>query len=235
MILDMNDIVGGYGEKRILNKVSLHIQSSEIVGLLGPNGSGKSTVLKAIYGLVEVEEGEIIFNDVKIHNRKSSINAAEGIVYVPQGKNVFGKLTVHENLELGGFIIPDQKKIKERIEDVYELFPVLKRNRNRLAGKMSGGERQMLGIGRGLIQHPKMMILDEPSIGLAPILVKKVLKTLIHIRDQFKLTVLVVEQNVRELLNVVDRIYVLRLGEIVLEESNITVDTEENIRQIFLS
>lgn len=233
--LNMDNIVGGYGEKRILNKVSLYVQPSEILGLLGPNGSGKSTVLKAIFGLVKVEQGQIIFNDVKIHNRKSSLIATEGIVYIPQGNNVFGQLTVHENLELGGFIVENQKKIKQRIEDVYELFPALKKYRNRLAGKMSGGERQMLGISRGLIQHPKMMILDEPSIGLAPILVRKVLKTLLQIRDQFNLTVLVVEQNVRELLKVVDRIYVIRLGEIILEESNITIDTEEQIRKVFLS
>jgi branched-chain amino acid transport system ATP-binding protein len=210
------------------------VANSEIVGLVGPNGSGKSTILKSIYGLLKVDEGEILYSGVRIHNRKPSINAREGIGYIPQGNKIFARLTVHENLELGGFVLQDQKGIARRINEIYMLFPVLAENKNKAAGKLSGGERQMLGLGRGLIQNPKLILLDEPSVGLAPRLVSQTMNTIREIRDKFGVTILAVEQNVRELLKITNRIYVLRLGEIVLEEINVSAETEKKIRQIFL-
>lgn len=234
-MLKLNEVTGGYGQKRVLNKVSFHVSPSEIVGLVGANGSGKSTVLKAIYGFVKLEEGEILYKGVKIENRKASINAAEGIGYVPQGNRIFDRLTVYENLELGGFVLRDQKEVSRGIGKIYELFPVLAANRDRIAGKLSGGERQILGLSRGLIQNPKLILLDEPSIGLAPRLVSLTMDTIRQIRNQFNVTILVVEQNVREVLKIVDRVYVLRLGEIVLEEARMGTQTEQKIRQVFLS
>lgn len=233
-MLELKDVVGGYGEKRILNKVSFCVHSHEIVGLVGPNGSGKSTVLKSIYGLVRVEEGDILFDGVKIQNRKSSRNASEGIGYVPQGNKIFDKLTVNENLELGGFVLKDKKELVARMLAIYDLFPVLEVHKAKIAGKMSGGERQILGISRGLIQNPKLLLLDEPSVGLAPKLVALTMETIKKIRDQFKVTILAVEQNVREVLKIVDRAYVLRLGRIVMEESKVTEETEKRIREVFL-
>jgi branched-chain amino acid transport system ATP-binding protein len=234
-MLYVNQITGGYGQKRILNQVSFHITPSEIVGLVGPNGSGKSTILKAIYGLLKVDGGEILFLGSQIHNRKPSINAAEGIGYVPQGSKIFDRLSVQENLELGGFVLRDKKELFRRIDEVYALFPVLARNRNRFAGKLSGGERQILGLSRGLIQNPRLILLDEPSIGLSPKLVSLTMNTICQIRKQFSITILVVEQNVREVLKVVDRVYVLRLGQITLEERQVDSQTENKIRQVFLT
>jgi len=233
-MLELKNVVGGYGEKIILNKVSFHVYPREIVGLVGPNGSGKSTVLKSIYGLVRVEEGDILFERVRIQNRKPSINAAEGIGYVPQGNKIFDRLTVKENLELGGFVLKDKRELLRRVQAVYEIFPVLKLHRDKIAGKMSGGERQILGISRGLIQNPRLILLDEPSVGLAPKLVNLTMGTIRQIRDQFKVTILAVEQNVREVLRIVDRAYVLRLGKIIMEEAKVTQATERKIREVFL-
>jgi branched-chain amino acid transport system ATP-binding protein len=233
-MLKVNEVIGGYGEKRILNKVSFYVAPSEIVGLAGPNGSGKSTVLKSIYGFLRIDEGKILYGGMEIQNRRPSFNAAEGIGYIPQGNKIFDRLTVFENLELGGFVLRDKKEVLRRIDEIYELFPVLKTNRDRIAGKMSGGERQMLGISRGLIQNPKLILIDEPSVGLAPKLVGLTMGTIKKIRNQFKVTLLVVEQNVREVLKIVDRAYVLRLGRIILEESNVTPESEQRIRSVFL-
>ncbi len=234
-MIELKDVVGGYGEKRVLNKVSLHVRPSEIVGLVGPNGSGKSTVLKSIYGLIKVETGDILFEGVKIQNRKSSVNAAEGIGYVPQGNKIFDRLSVKENLELGGFFLRDQKALNQRIDRIYNLFPVLAAHRAKIAGKLSGGERQMLGISRGLIMNPKLILLDEPSIGLAPKLVRQTMEMIMTVRDRFKTTMLVVEQNVREVLKVVERVYVLKLGTIILEDTQVGAGSEEKIREVFLT
>lgn len=234
-MIELKDVVGGYGQKRVLNEVSLYIRASEIVGLVGPNGSGKSTVLKSIYGLVKVQTGDILFEGIKIQNRKPSINAANGIGYIPQGNKIFDRLNVQENLELGGFFLRDQKELNQRIDQIYKLFPVLAAHRTKVAGKLSGGERQMLGISRGLIMNPKLILLDEPSIGLAPKLVKQTMELIKKVRDRFETTILVVEQNVREVLKVVERVYVLRLGTIILEETEVGVGSEKKIKEVFLT
>lgn len=234
-MLNVKEISGGYGQKRILNHVSFHITPSEIVGLVGPNGSGKSTVLKAIYGLLRIDEGQIFFEGTQIQNRKPSVNAAQGVGYIPQGNKIFDRLSVQENLELGGYVLRDKGELSRRIREIYELFPVLAQNKNRLAGKFSGGERQILGLSRGLIQKPKLILLDEPSIGLSPKLVSLTMQTIRQIRDRFAITILVVEQNVREVLKITGRIYVLRLGQITLEETTVNPRTEEKIRQVFLT
>jgi len=234
-MIELKDVVGGYGQKRVLNEVSLYIKHSEIVGLVGPNGSGKSTVLKSIYGLVKVQSGDIFFQGIKIQNRKPSVNAAKGIGYVPQGNKIFDRLNVQENLELGGFFLRDQKELNQRIDQIYRLFPVLAANRTKIAGKLSGGERQMLGISRGLIMNPKLILLDEPSIGLAPKLVRQTMELINKIKIRFDTTILVVEQNVREVLKVVERVYVLRLGKIILEETKVGAGSEKKIKEVFLT
>lgn len=234
-MLNVKEIVGGYGQKTILHKVTFDVGSSEIIGLVGPNGCGKSTVLKSIYGLLKVDEGEILYNGNPIQNRKPSLNALEGVGYVPQGNKIFDRLTVHENLELGGFVLRDPKVLPGKIDQIYQLFPALMMNKNKIAGKLSGGERQLLGLSRGLIQNPKVILLDEPSIGLAPRLVSLTMATIKQIRKEFSITILVVEQNVREVLKITDRVYVMRLGQIILEETHIGSGTEQKIREVFLS
>jgi branched-chain amino acid transport system ATP-binding protein len=168
----------GYGQKQVLNGVSLHVNEGEIVALLGPNGAGKSTVLKTIFGLLRAWEGVVMWNGVAIQNRRPAQNVRDGLAYVPQGSRVFADLTVQENLEVGGFILRDRRQIQERMERVFCLFPILAERRQQLAGKLSGGERQMLALGKALMTQPRLLLLDEPSLGLAPQVTREVLNVI---------------------------------------------------------
>ena len=233
-MLQLSSVQAGYEEKIVLNGVSLTVGNSEIVGLVGPNGSGKSTVLKSIFGLVKVSSGEILYQETKIQNRKSHLNVATGICYVPQGSKVFDKLTVQENLEMGGTLLKDRKLLQQRVDEMYEWYPKLKNYQKKLAGRLSGGERQMVGLCIGMIMNPRLLLIDEPSIGLAPTLVASTLELISRIRESFQTSVLIVEQNVRALLTIADRIYLLKLGEIVFEEKTLERDTEQKLRGLFL-
>jgi ABC-type branched-subunit amino acid transport system ATPase component len=233
-MLELKSVFAGYEDKRVLSGVSLKVGDSEIIGLVGPNGSGKSTVLKSIFGLVRVDNGGIVYKGSAIQNRKPFLNVEAGICYIPQGSKVFDKLTVQENLEMGGVLLKDRKQLLQRLDTMYEKFPKLKTYRNTPAGRLSGGERQMVGFCIGLIMNPDFLLIDEPSIGLAPALVNTTMETISSIRSNFHTSVLIVEQNVRALLKIVDRIYLLKLGEIVYEENTITADTEKNLRELFL-
>jgi branched-chain amino acid transport system ATP-binding protein len=233
-MLDLQSVVAGYGEKQVLYDVSLKINPSEIVGLVGPNGSGKSTVLKSIFGMVKVNSGEINYKGEAIQNRKPSHNATAGICYIPQGSKVFDRLTVQENLEMGGVLIQKRSELNERIASMYDQFPKLKQYRTSPAGRLSGGERQMVGICRGLIMHPDMMLIDEPSIGLAPVLVQQTIELIGSIRESLRTTVLIVEQNVPAMLKIADRVYLLSTGKVIHEEKTISQDTEPRLRELFL-
>jgi ABC-type branched-subunit amino acid transport system ATPase component len=233
-MLDIHSVVAGYGEKQVLHGISLKINASEIVGLVGPNGSGKSTVLKSIFGMVKVTAGEILYKGELIQNRKPSLNAAGGICYIPQGSKVFDKLTVQENLEMGGVLIQKRSELNDRVASMYEQFPKLRQYRNTLAGRLSGGERQMVGVCRGLIMHPDMMLIDEPSIGLAPVLVQQTMELIRIICEKFRTTVLIVEQNVPAMLKIVDRVYLLSTGKVIHEETAVDNDTERRLRTLFL-
>lgn len=233
-MLKLESVTGGYGGKVVLNGVTLSVFKNEIVGLVGPNGSGKSTVLKSIFGMVQVSDGKILYNNTPIQNQRPSVNAKAGICYIPQGSKVFDKLTVQDNLELGGVSINDRKLLHERIKQMYIDFPVLKQFQNTLAGKLSGGQRQMVGFCRGLIMHPDFILVDEPSIGLAPSLVKQTIDLIRGLRDNYNTTVLIVEQNVRALLEIADRVYLLSSGKIVHEEEYVDQDTESRLRELFL-
>ena len=233
-MLELQSVVAGYGEKQVLYDVSLKINPSEIVGLVGPNGSGKSTVLKSIFGMVKVTSGEIIYKGEAIQNRKPSHNAAAGLCYIPQGSKIFDKLTVHENLEMGGVLIQKRSELNDRIASMYEQFPTLKQYRNSVAGRLSGGERQMVGLCRGLIMQPDMILIDEPSIGLAPVLVQHTMDLIRMIRENLKTTVLIVEQNVPAMLKIADRVYLLSTGKVVHEEKAVDNETEQRLRALFL-
>ncbi len=233
-MLEVQSIIAGYGGKSVLNEVSLSVGKSEIVGLVGPNGSGKSTVLKTIFGLVKTSGGEVMFNGGAIQNRKSSLNVTQGICYIPQGDKVFSKLTVQENLELGGALLKDRKVLQQRVVRMYEKFPELTAYRHTPAGRLSGGEKQMVGLCIGLIMNPSFLLIDEPSIGLAPVLVQHTMDLISDIRAKFGTSVLIVEQNVRAMLTIVDRVYLLRLGKIVYEEPSVNDRTEDRLRELFL-
>lgn len=233
-MLKMKSVTGGYGEKKVLRGVDLELRDNEILGLVGPNGSGKSTVLKAIFGMLKVDDGDILLNGEQIKNRSTSQNVLSGISYVPQGNRVFDKLTVQENIEMGGVLLKDSRVLRERIEQLYEQYPKLKPYRNKAARKLSGGERQMVGICMGLVMQPKILLIDEPSIGLAPRLVEQSMNMIKEIHEKNKVTVLMVEQNVHALLSVADRVYLLRQGNIVHEEKRVNENTIDHLRELFL-
>ena len=226
-ILVVRDLRSGYGHRQVLNGVSLDVKAGEIVALLGPNGSGKSTLLKTIFGLLPAWDGVVAFNGTKIQNRRPEQNVREGLAYVPQGGRVFADLTVQENLELGGFVLRDKRQIRERMERVFHLFPILAERCKQLAGKLSGGERQMLALGRSLMIEPRLLLLDEPSLGLAPQVVQETMATIKRLNMELGTAIMLVEQNVREALSIAHRAYVLRMGEVVLQAhpQELTLDT----------
>lgn len=215
-LLEARDLESGYARKRVLQGLSFHIQPGEVVALLGPNGAGKSTALKTIFGILKVWSGSVIFNNKPIQNRPPLCNIREGVAYVPQGGKVFTDLQVKENLEVGGFILP-KRQVKGSIEHVIELFPILGDRYLEVAGKLSGGERQMLSLGMALMTQPRLLLLDEPSLGLAPQTTKETLKVIMRLNKELAAAILLVEQNVREALNYANRVYVMRLGRVVME------------------
>ena len=221
-----------YSKKiRALYNISLKVNQGEIVAFIGANGAGKSTFLKTISGLLRVESGSIHYEGKEIHHLPSHEIASLGIAHVPEGRRIFSRLTVLENLELGAYL--NGEKISRRLERVYYLFPVLKERVRQLGGTLSGGEQQMLAMGRALMSEPKILMLDEPSMGLAPILVEKIFRTIKEINLQ-GLTILLVEQNAHQTLSLAHRAYVLETGRIVLEGSGSELLQNETVRNAYL-
>jgi len=206
----------GYGSIQVLKGISLQIQEREIVSLIGPNGAGKSTTLKAITGLVKPIKGKMEFVQKDLSTRKVHEIVKMGISHVPEGRRIFPLLTVHENLELGGYLLRATPEGKHLMERVYQLFPILWERREQSGMTLSGGEQQMLAIGRGLMSNPRLLILDEPSLGLAPMFVEKIIQFIQNI-NQEGMTIFLVEQNVHIALGVAHRAYVMEMGEIVLK------------------
>ncbi|HEY7552758.1 MAG TPA: ABC transporter ATP-binding protein [Hyphomicrobiaceae bacterium] len=207
----LRDVSAGYGAIQILHGVSLHVDEGEIVAVIGPNGAGKSTTFKVIMGLIDHLGGEVEYRGRSLVGERPDRILGFGLAYVPQGRVVFAQLTVTENLEMGAYLERDNARLKDAMDYVFTLFPVLAERRRQLAGSMSGGEQQMLAMGRGLMMRPRMMMLDEPSLGLSPRLVDEVFeKTVAMARGG--LTVMLVEQNAARALEISDRGYVLELG-----------------------
>lgn len=215
-MLEIRELETGYGKKQVLFGLSMAARKGEIVALIGPNGAGKSTVLKAVCGLIPAWKGKIHFNGTVTNGFIPAQNVARGITFAPQGNRVFADLTVMENLEVGGFQLP-RRVMKERIAQVLEFFPALKERTRQDAGKLSGGEQQMLALARALIPKPKLLMLDEPSLGLSPNLVKSVFKKISDLNKEIGLSILIVEQKVREVLKICDRVYSMKLGKIAFE------------------
>lgn len=214
MLLTTENIHVNFGGVKALNGIDIQINEKEVVALMGPNGAGKSTVLKAIFGLVDKEHGKVFWQGESIDLKPHEI-VELGISFVPQGKRVFRNLTVYENIEIGGHGIKSGKVLKERVSEVLGLFPILKTKLKQKAGQLSGGQQQMVALARGLVTDPKLLLLDEPSLGLAPKVVKEVFEKIKEVNEKRGTSVIVVEHNIKSLLEVVDRAYVLDKGVVV--------------------
>ena len=211
-LLEIKSISASYPDGiQVLNGVSIQVFEGEIVSIIGSNGAGKSTTLKSVMGFVNVTEGEILFQSQSMKGLRPEQILSTGLGYVPQGRVVFEKMTVRENLELGGFILQDSRKVEESMSNVFSIFPLLKERREQFAGTMSGGEQQMLAIGRSLMTNPNILMLDEPSLGLSPKYVEEVFEKIIELSNQ-GFTIILVEQNVTQALEICDRGYLLELG-----------------------
>jgi len=233
--LSLKEVEASYQKGiKILQSISLDVSRRDIICLIGPNGAGKSTVLKAIMGLVNVGEGQITLNGEDITNSKANQTMRRGISYVPQGRKVVPEMTVWENLLMGGFILKYKNKVEGRIEQVYEMFPVLKHSHNRKAYTLSGGEQQMLEMGRVLILDPKYMLVDEPSLGLAPKIRKMIFEKIKALNQEKMIGILMVEQNAVQGLEVADFGYVLDMGRIRFRGSGVELLEDKRIRQLYL-
>jgi branched-chain amino acid transport system ATP-binding protein len=232
-MITLENIETGYGELKIIHGVSLKIDANEIVALVGANGAGKSTLIKTMTGMLTVSRGSIEFEGRSIENSPPHTIITNGLSLVPEGRRLFPYMTVMENLELGAYIEKDAKVVQQNLEWVYGLFPKLKERRKQLAGTFSGGEQQMLTIGRALMSRPKFLIMDEPSLGLAPVVVDDVFKTVTRLHEE-GVTILLVEQNVRRSLEISDRAYVLEHGRIVMSGDARNLLENDDIKRAYL-
>jgi len=232
-VLSVKDVDTFYGSIHALRGVSLEVQQGEIVALIGGNGAGKSTTLNSISGLVRPRNGEIRLNGEDLGTSKPHEIMAKGVVQVPEGRRIFARLTVTENLRMGAYIVSDKAIVTQRIDRSFEMFPRLKQRENQVAGTLSGGEQQMLAISRALMSDPKVLLLDEPSMGLAPLLVDLIFDTIseLHARGT---TILLVEQNARKALQIADRGYVIETGAIVLADRADVLRESEMVQKAYL-
>jgi branched-chain amino acid transport system ATP-binding protein len=233
VILELADLTAGYGDVQVLWGVSFAVREGEIVTLVGANGAGKTTSLKAVSGVVPATGGRIMFDGNRIDKLASHRIAALGISHVPEGRRLFPMMTVRENLELGPASREARKSREESIQHVFSLFPRLKERESQMAGTLSGGEQQMVAIGRGLMAKPRLLMLDEPSLGLAPIVVKEMFEIIKRV-NQEGITVLLVEQNVQQSLKIADRAFVLENGRVVLEGAGAELLNDERVREAYL-
>ncbi|HOA77765.1 MAG TPA: ABC transporter ATP-binding protein [Thermosynergistes sp.] len=232
-MISVKELDAGYGDIQVLRGVSLEINEGEIVSLVGANAAGKSTMVKALSGIIKPWRGQVLFDGVRVDTLEPHEIVELGIVQVPEGRRLFPQMSVLENLLLGAYTPRARRDYEKTLRDIFEMFPILKERQNQLAGSLSGGEQQMCAIGRGLMAKPKLLMLDEPSLGLAPILVAQVLNMVKAIREQ-GVTVLLVEQNVRQSLALADRGYVLENGRIVMEGPSAALLADDRLRQAYL-
>ena len=233
-MLNISNLHVSYGGIRALQGVSLNVPEGKIIALLGANGAGKSTTLRTIMGIVKPDQGSIEFEGETIIGLKSFQVVKKGIALVPEGRRVFSNLTVKENLALGAYTRNDKEKIKADIEEVYELFPRLEERHKQSAGTLSGGEQQMLALGRALMSKPRLLMIDEPSLGLAPVLSQDVLGKLTELNKKRNQTVLLIEQNARAALSIADYAYILETGNINLEGPASELATNDDVRKTYL-
>jgi branched-chain amino acid transport system ATP-binding protein len=232
-LLALRDVAAAYGSIQILHGVSLHVDPGEVVAVIGPNGAGKSTTFKVVMGLITYLGGEIVFDGRNLVGQRPNRALGLGLGYVPQGRVVFTQMTVRENLEMGAYLERDRTKIQRSMDYVFSLFPRLGERPRQLAGTMSGGEQQMLAMGRALMMHPRMMMLDEPSLGLSPRFVDEVFDTIVELA-RGGLTIMLVEQNAARALEISDRAYVLELGRNRFEGTGAELLANPDVRRMYL-
>lgn len=233
-MLKITDLTTHYDMIRILDKVSLEVGDGEIVTLVGPNGAGKTTMLKAISGLIPATSGSITYNGKELLGTSAEKIAALGIAHVPEGRHVFPGLTIEENLQMGAFLIKDKKQIAETKQIVFDMLPKLYERRTQLAGSMSGGEQQMLALGRAMMARPSLMLLDEPSMGLAPVIVDQVFK-IIEMINKTGTSILLIEQNANIAFEYANRAYVIETGSIRLSGPAKELAKDDNVRKVYLA
>lgn len=231
MILEAKGVTSGYSDVDILHDVAIRVDSNQIVSIIGPNGAGKSTLLKTIFGILKPRHGTIRLKEENITGLKPDKVAHKGISYVPQVDNVFPSMTIQENMDMGAFIRKDD--YSRRVEEIYELFPVLGERRNQKAGQLSGGQRQMVAMGRALMLDPQLLLLDEPSAGLAPNLVDMIFEKIKEI-NATGVAIMIVEQNARKALKMADHGYVLAMGRNVLDDSGEALLENEEVGRLYL-
>ncbi len=235
-MLKIRNLEAGYGKLRVLKGVSLHVSPGEIVIIIGANGAGKTTLLKTVSGIIKIRSGQVDFQDRTLSSTGMEEIVRLGCVLVPEGRQLFGTLSVKDNLVLGAYLIArkgNRIEFEERLEEIYELFPLLRDRRDQLAGTLSGGEQQMVAIGRALMAGPKLIMMDEPSMGLAPLIVEKIFNTIAKLPELGK-TVLLVEQNARASLEIADRGYVLETGQIVLSGTSQELLDNHDVQRAYL-
>ncbi len=232
-MLDLKNVSAAYGRIQILHEVSLHVNEKEIVCIIGPNGAGKSTTFKVIMGFIDYLGGEMVFNDRSLVGNRPDKILGLGLGYVPQGRIVFNQMSVRENLEIGAFLQRDKQLIRESMEYVFSLFPRLEERQKQLAGTMSGGEQQMLAMGRALMIRPTMMMLDEPSLGLSPRFTDEIFEKILDLARS-GMTIMLVEQNAARALEIADRGYVLELGKNRYQGTGKELLDNQNVRRMYL-
>jgi branched-chain amino acid transport system ATP-binding protein len=233
-MLQVNNVDVAYGDVQVLFDVSLDIQEGELVAVIGANGAGKTTLLKTISGILKPQKGTITFHDKQLSAQEPDKTVGAGIIHVPEGRLLFPDMSVKENLRLGAFLVKDKKTIADREESVFAMFPRLKEREAQMAGTLSGGEQQMLAIGRGMMAGPKLLMLDEPSLGLSPKLVQQVFELTLQINREWGVTVLLVEQNVRRSCEISNRAFVLENGRIVLHGPGKEMLANDHVRRAYL-
>ena len=231
MFLSAENMLGGYGETTILNDCSISVKKGEIAVIVGPNGAGKSTAMKAIFGMLDLRAGNIIFDGKDITNLKPQERVKSGMGFVPQTHNVFTSMTVMENLEIGGFT--NQANLSKNISEVFKLFPVLEEKQKQLVGELSGGQRQQVAVGRALMTNPKLLMLDEPTAGVSPLVVKELFEKIISIAKT-GIAILMVEQNARQALEIADNGFVLVQGENKYTDKGSKLLSNKEVRKAFL-
>ena len=232
-MLKVNQLCAGYGNLQILRDVSFHVNEGEVVSILGTNGAGKTTTLRALSGLIPITSGTVSFDEVLLNKKNSDFIVNSGLVQVAEDRKLFSDMTVIENLEMGAYPKKARANFKRNLDYCYSLFPILKERETQIAGTLSGGQQQMLVIGRALMSEPKLLILDEPSIGLSPLLTKQVFDIIKEIKNN-GVTILLVEQNVKQALQIADRGYVLENGKIVMEGYAEQLLDDENLKAAYL-
>jgi branched-chain amino acid transport system ATP-binding protein len=233
-MLELRNINSYYGNIQALHDINLKVDEGEIITLIGANGAGKSTTLMSISGVVPPRTGEILFKGKPIHNMSPDKIVALGICQVPEGRHIFPELTVMENLDMGAFLRHDSRQIKQDLEYIYDLFPILAERRNQPGGNLSGGEQQMLAISRALMAKPQLLLLDEPSMGLAPLVTRQIFDIIKKINSQQNTTIFLVEQNANLALQTADRAYVLETGRIIMHGKAEDLRTNEDIQKAYL-